>query len=172
MNPAYALRLFGAALIVAVCTLMGYEKALSFKARCEFLKEFIGALEVIKTEISFVKTTIGCVFDKLQSYQRTGKLFAEAKKFMQIKGLEAAWNQSVKENAPASYLTGEDIEAIKSLGEGLGKSDVEGQLAHTQYCRELLERQLSKAVQQQKKNGGLYQKGGLLIGIFIAILLL
>ena len=88
---------------------------------------------------------------------------------LQIDGdFHTAWRQGVKEQGEASGLTAADRELLVHFGDGLGRTDVEGQLTN---CRLYAER-LEEARRDAATKSRLYVTLGVTGGIGLALLLL
>ena len=80
----------------------------------------------------------------------------------------AVWRQET-EHLPTE-LTDRDRELIRQFGDGLGASDVAGQLALCEECGRRLEEQHEEARTQQREKSRLYGSLGLLGGLGAALL--
>ena len=68
-------------------------------------------------------------------------------------------------------LKAEDINLILSLGNMLGKTDVEGQMSEiNQFCS-LINEQIVIAEEEKNKNSKMYKRLGTIIGLAIVIIL-
>ena len=63
------------------------------------------------------------------------------------------WAEVVRNHANACALTEEDVSLLCRFGEGLGKTDLEGQLAHTAQYARLLEEQGQEAAAVARDKG-------------------
>ena len=87
------------------------------------------------------------------------------------KKTEVAWNEAVLEERFYLNLKGEDINLILSLGNMLGKTDVEGQMSEiNQFCS-LINEQIAIAEEEKNKNSKMYKSLGTIIGLAIVIIL-
>lgn len=84
----------------------------------------------------------------------------------------AAWNGAVKEKGKESGLTGQDRELLAGFGEGLGRSDVEGQMANCDLYGGLLADRLEEARREAAAKQRLYLTLGVAGGLALALLLL
>ena len=92
---------------------------------------------------------------------------------LQIDGdFHTAWRQGVKEQGEASGLTAADRELLVHFGDGLGRTDVEGQLPNCRLYAEQLGERLGEARRDAATKSRLYVTLGVTGGIGLALLLL
>ena len=92
---------------------------------------------------------------------------------LQIDGdFHTAWRQGVKEQGEASGLTAADRELLVHFGDGLGRTDVEGQLTNCRLYAEQLGERLEEARRDAATKSRLYVTLGVTGGIGLALLLL
>ena len=68
-------------------------------------------------------------------------------------------------------LKNEDIELIKSFGNMLGKTDIEGQISEINQFITLINGQIAVAEEEKNKNSKMYKSLGTIIGLVIVIIL-
>ena len=86
--------------------------------------------------------------------------------------LPAVWSGAMRRYEAQRLMGPEGLELLRALGEGLGKTDKEGQVALCQYCGEQLDVMLEKARQEQHAKCKLYRALGVLSGVGLSILVL
>ena len=68
-------------------------------------------------------------------------------------------------------LKNEDLNLIRTFGNMLGKTDVEGQISEINQFAILLNGQIEKAKDEEGKNSKMYKSLGTIVGLGIVILL-
>ena len=89
-----------------------------------------------------------------------------------IKSFDKQWIESIEKSEYKEFLTESDLNEIKSIGIGLGKSDKLGQSSHLKLHKKMLSQKLTEAKQEGTIKGRLYRKVGILTGIAGAIMLM
>ena len=89
-----------------------------------------------------------------------------------IKSFDKQWIESIEKSDYKEFLTESDLNEIKSIGIGLGKSDKLVQSAHLKLHKKMLSQKLTEAKQEGTVKGRLYRKVGILTGIAGAIMLM
>lgn len=84
----------------------------------------------------------------------------------------SAWRQALEEKGSECGLNGKDREILLGYGEGLGKTDVEGQMEHCRLYETLIGEQLEEARRDATVKGRLYVTLGTAGGLGMALLLL
>lgn len=84
----------------------------------------------------------------------------------------SAWRQALEAKGTEYGLNGKDRELLLGYGEGLGKTDVEGQMEHCRLYETLIGEQLEEARREASVKGRLYITLGTASGLGVALLLL
>ncbi len=170
------LSLIGAVLLVAGTTLFGRAYGNQYKERVDFLRDFQKRLEVLKNEIAFFKGVLQDSFRKAATSQGPAQtLFAtmlDRLEAGEVADVAEAWEQVCEIACKQISLTEEERGTIKTLGQLLGTSDVEGQLSHIEAIGGQVQMLEEKAEEARKKNQPLWQKIGPVVGAAIAIFLM
>ena len=85
------------------------------------------------------------------------------------KRIDELWRNEISE---IKYLTADDIRVLSLLGDNLGKTDTEGQLAIMQTVRHSLDTLIKDSDEIRKKKTRLYRTLGILLGAAGGIVLL
>lgn len=141
--------------------------------RVELLRRTLAMLDRFSTQIRWQASTVE---ELLRSELRQGG--GERLSFLEhIAGepqggpFPDAWKRALGEwKNPA--LEKEDRLLLETIGETLGSSDVEGQLASIALQKETCARLLEQAAHDRERKGKLYRSLGVLAGVFVSILLL
>lgn len=170
------LSLVGAVLLVAGTTMFGRAYGNQYKERVEFLRDFQKRLEVLKNEIVFFKGVLQDSFQKAAAFQGPAQtLFAamwDQLEEEEVADAAEAWERACEIVCKQISLTEEERETIKTLGQLLGNSDVEGQLSLMETMGGQVQMLEEKAEEARKKNQPLWQKIGPVAGAAIAIFLM
>lgn len=82
-----------------------------------------------------------------------------------------AWGGAVRDRGEDCGFTAADREMLREFGNGLGSTDISGQLSHCKTFRGLLEDRLQKARSEARTKGRLYVTLGIAGGLGAALLL-
>ncbi len=77
--------------------------------------------------------------------------FGEASKNIKTLNSKNAWDYALEDTKGFLYLNKEDINLIKSIGNMLGKTDVEGQVSEINITSDFIDTQINKAEEECKK---------------------
>lgn len=158
--------MIGAALTGGACAYLGFKKNMCMKKRVKNLEAVMSSLELLEGEISFAQNKLKKAF-----------LNADSNGFFKIisehidEGAGEAVNMAAEEGTEKFCFDEGDAEAIKTLGQSIGKTDVNEQIKHIKYVRSLIENRLEDARNQYSRLGRVYGIGGLLCGLMIVIIL-
>ncbi|SNX55359.1 stage III sporulation protein SpoIIIAB [Thermoanaerobacterium sp. RBIITD] len=168
------IKIIGMTMVLASSTLIGYILSLKYSLRWRTLRSLISSLNILMTEITYGKITLSEAFMKVSKISNLSvkQLFISTSEILNSnKGYTAgeAWEIAIKKMKDIN-LNEEDIEILKSFGNGLGNSDIYNQENNYKLTVELLKKQLIDAEESSKKNEKMYKNLGLLVGIAIIII--
>lgn len=164
-------------LIVLISSFIGYLIANKYNVRVKELEDIICALDLLETRVKYTYDTIADSFEFVSDNMKT-KAY---RIFMICSGtLKSNKNMSAgdifrtvaDEEGVYLDLTKDDIEILKGLGTSLGQVDLEGQLKNIILVKELLNKQLTEAIDGKNKNYKLSRNMGVFIGLIIMIILI
>lgn len=161
------MKLIGAVLIFSACTWCGFKVSQSLKNRCVFLERFITALEILKTEIAFSGADLKTAFENAARISGAS-IFSQAALYIEKEGINMAWKRAVEQVA----ISDADRRLIMLLSSRLGKTDAKGQVRHIEYVSGLVSEAKREAVSRYEGTGGLYRRGGVLLGMFAVLILI
>lgn len=165
------LKLFGALAITVGCTLAGFETAMASERKITAISELEEGLSIIEAELSVSAWGVKHLLER--AYTATGlNIFSDAKSLLDTSGAALAWQKASKHFCGKYRLTGEQEAVINLFGDALGAGTVETQLKNTSILRNRLSEIRVRAEAEQRKNAALYKKGGFLVGIMLAVLML
>lgn len=79
------------------------------------------------------------------------------------------WDKGVKKQF---FLHERDRELLSALGERLGETDCDGQIAFLEMTEEMMKKQCDEAHEEYKKKSKMYRSVGLLCGLALGIMVL
>lgn len=169
------MKLFGALLILAASGYAGILVAKTYWQRPRDLKILQVGLQLLETEITYARTALPQALAEIAKQTRppVAQFFQEVSDNL-LNGLgvtgQEAWNQSLvvlQETA----LTKQDIELVATLGNALGRSDVEDQCKHLHLTQQRLANTITQAEQECDKNARLWSYLGFCVGALVVVLL-
>ena len=169
------IKLTGCALIFISCCLMGFMKASSYKERSRELESILELVKLMELEISYKKEPLAKTFQKsasLKSCWFSEVLQSSGEALSKQRPLHEAWQKSITAHCAGSPLQQQDIEILKDLALGLGRSDTAGQSKVLEPVMTRLQQQLRYAGEQEMKQGRMYRGLGIAAGVVIVILIL
>lgn len=159
-------------IIIFLTSYLGIIKSQKYSFRVYELKQIKEALSIFKSKIMYTYETIPSIFNEISSLLsgNVTSLFKVSAEKMIENTAQNSWNYAI-DNC-ANSLNKEDIEIVRTLGNLLGKTDKEGQIAEIELVQTFLNSQIDKAEIENSKNEKLYKKLGVLAGVSIGILLI
>ena len=156
---------------------IGYLISLRYSLRVKQLGYFMSALNSLETDILYYSTPLPIAMKKVagRSHKSISWIFDETwKKLKERAGLniEETWRMSINENIDDLSLSKDDIEIIIDFSKELGIGNKETQKKHFSYTKELLLEQKRKASKEKDKNGRMFNRLGVLLGLAIVIILI
>jgi stage III sporulation protein AB len=133
----------------------------------------VAMLEEMASRLSHLRPTMLGLMTWLSSQKRFSELgFTDicAKKLSLGSSFSDSWKEAVLEKT--SLIGRDEADILSSLGDILGKADVESGLAALKSSGELLRVRLEAARDEQRKKAGMFRSMGVLCGIAIAILII
>lgn len=161
-------------LVVTGSTSIGFLLSKGYGDRVKELKILSSLINILQNKIKFTHKPLAVVFKEISKTQKENKIseiFLKASKKLQNQKLEDAWNEAISEGHFYLNLTSEDIDLVKSLGNVLGKTDIEGQMSEIEQFKILLKKQIKNAEEEKNKNSKMYRSLGTIIGLAIVIVL-
>ena len=132
-------------------------------------------LNIIENLIKYKHSTVYEIFACLKNAPQLKKydFIKEAEKLCLNSScsFSEGWNKALNSD-DTLFSKKEDIELISSVGDFLGKNELEGQLASLAYLKNILSSRCLTAENIYSGKGKLYRNLGILSGAFISIMLL
>jgi stage III sporulation protein AB len=159
--------------IIIISLVIGRAYSKKYSNRVEELEQMKNILNVMKAKIKFTTIALPDIFDSIakENKNNIGRIFEDAKEYMQEKSTNEAWRKAVIINSTKTSFKKEDIEVVMALGKMLGSTDVDGQVNQIDLCTERLSQNIQEAEREKLKNAKLYKTLGLTIGLGLAIIL-
>jgi stage III sporulation protein AB len=161
-------------LIFIISTKIGIISSKRYRRRVEILEEFKILLNRLKAKIKFTYEPLPEIFNQIfcdleNSQKNTSVIFKLASQYMQKLPAGKAWEKAIDECN--LFLNAEDKKIAKSMGNMLGRIDVDGQINDIDLTILLIDEKIKIASAELLKNEKLYKSLGSIIGIAITIIL-
>ena len=160
--------------VIAGSTSIGFLLSKSFSDRVKELRELANLINILQNKIKFTKVPLKEALTEISNIEtnsQISKVFSKAGEKIKTEKTEIAWQEALNEERIFLNLKNEDIELIKSLGNTLGKTDIEGQMSGINQFENILNMQIKKAEEECSKNSKMYKSLGTIIGLAIVIIL-
>ena len=155
-------------------TSIGFLLSKSYIDRLNELKSILKKINIIQNKIKFTHKPLAEIFEEtylMDKSSKTSKIFMKSAKKLEEKNVTRAWNEAIEEERFFLNLNSEDIGLLKSFGNMLGKTDIDGQMSEINQFTQLLNGQIVSAEEETNKNSKMYKSLGTLIGLAIIIIL-
>lgn len=166
----------GGLLVIAATGMAGWGVARVYAHRPRQLRQFIAALQLLETEITYAATplpdALGRVAEQLEP--PVSLFFRQvALELKSHRGYTAreAWQRSLDLYYPRSALGRGDAGVLRGLGNSIGISDREDQGKHLRLAAEQLKAALVAAEDSATKNVKMWNYLGLLGGLIVVLTL-
>lgn len=147
-------------------------KSAALSKRVRQLEGFVGALEMISSDIRYLASPVDVLMRKLDSMPEYKELLLFglcAEELTHTRDLRRAWAEALRKSRPQLALDNGDAEALLWFGRMLGTTDVEGQTASCERYAGLLRQRLDAARRDRQTRGRMYSSLGLLAGAFLFV---
>lgn len=140
--------------------------------RASFFEQLVGFLTELQTQIRYsgeplstlLRGTAGKILEPLLT--ACAGAMEEGTPFFD------AWQKGLLEIPKSMGLTKEDLRLLTDFGQGLGTTDLEGQLSHCELYKAMFSSRLKQAREERTKKVKLYRMLGLFSGIAVSLLIL
>lgn len=170
-------KIIGAVLIIGISTLAGFFLGQKFSERCHLLKLWLRILDIFQTEIYFEARRLPEVFRRTASlideryFSNAFTWLASSLEFGSDEDFETAWRRLLAQTG-LGILHKNDYLALNELGNYLGSTDRNDQLAKFNTCRASLAINLQAAELEQSKRTRIYRYLGFALGAVIVLWLI
>lgn len=161
-------------LILSGSTSIGFLLSKRYTDRLGELNTFSNFINLLQNKIKFTHLPLAEIFEEMASIKTDPKIadfFLRVYTKLNIKTTKEAWNDALEEERYYLNLKNEDINLIKSLGNTIGKTDIEGQMSEINQFTIMLQEKIKEAEQEKNKNEKMYKSLGTIVGLAIVILL-
>ncbi|MFK7697200.1 stage III sporulation protein SpoIIIAB [Paenibacillus sp. HJGM_3] len=169
------LKLIGALLVLAACSLYGLARAAQYARRPWQLRQLIQALQRLETEMVYGYTPLAEALRRIAPTLGAplDAMLLEAAERMEAHGATAgeSWRYAIEAHWSRTALRANEREAWSQLGHTLGVSDREDQVKHLKLAAGLLQAEEHVARDEQRRYEKMWRSLGVLAGAFIVILM-
>lgn len=171
------LKLAGCLMVILSSSAIGYVYSKRFSDRPQHLRMIQVQLQLLETEIGYMRNTIAEAFKKISMIDNspTAEIFRHAGIYIENRDFASAyeaWAASVRSNIQKTALNSEDEELLISFGKSLGCTDCDGQVRNIRNMLSQLKVQEQKSETERLKNEKMCRNLGILSGIAVVILLI
>lgn len=173
----WIVRLTGIGMVAVFCSLFGFFLQNEMKQRVQLLQELYRSVFMLRQEITYLKAPLeeaaihigGTLEDPLASFfQEVGR------KLELLPGASffCVWKEMQKNYLTDSGFKKEDLELLEQFGRYLGSLESGGTEGLLTVYEQRMERAWNEAQKEYQEKAQLYQKLGIMGGIFLILLLL
>ena len=171
------IKIIGCLIIILSSSTLGFLMGSKFNLRVRELKLLKVSLQMLETEIAYSNTPLPEAFDNISKRSKNPikDIFSNMsinlyKRIYSTVG--EAFDVSIEKIKDKTCFSKDDLEVLKSFGNSIGTSDVNGQIKAFKLVLKQLDQQEIKAEEQRCKNEKMYKSLGFLAGVAIALILI
>lgn len=160
--------------IMSCSTSIGFLLSKRYADRLNELSDLYVLINILQNKIKFTQLPLKEIFEQIGNISvKTGvkNIFLKCSTELKNNKLEDSWKDAIKQEKVLLNLKNEDIETISTLGNILGKSNVEGQMNEINEFKERLSAQIKQAEEEKIKNSKMFKSLGTIVGLVIVIIL-
>jgi stage III sporulation protein AB len=170
------IKFLGAVLILGAAAMFGFVQALHYARRPKQIRQMIGALQRMETEIVYALTPLPEAMLTLskQMAEPLSSLFritSERLRDTLVTSTREIWQQTVREVWKRSSMKQPEQEIALQLGNVLGITDRSDQIKHLRLAVSQLQAEEQESRDEQKRYEAMWKSLGVLIGALIVILM-
>lgn len=165
------MKILGAIFVILSCTLAGFYKCGKIEREEEYVKDLMSALLYIKKQLSLSRSLMSELMEGAAELGgAAAEIFSDCARLLGGGSITfcEAWESAVNKSGICDKRT---KQILFELGAQLGKNDVEGELATVTEAEGKLSVLYEDMRGKAEKEGSLYKKAGVLLGVVITILL-
>lgn len=155
-------------------TSVGFLISKRYSDRVRELNAFSNLINILQNKIKFTHKPLGEILEETATVKENtyiSEIFLKASKKLKNEKIEDAWNEAISEERFFLNLNNEDLNLIRTLGNVLGKTDIEGQMSEINQFNTLLNVQKKNSEEERNKNSKMCKSLGTIIGLAIVIIL-
>lgn len=170
------MKILGMLLIIGATTWIGFIYSFNFDRRPRQIRQLTNALQILETEIKYSQTPLDEAFWLIHNQvpaptsdlfkKLTNHLTNELTNFVQL------WSEVIEIHVKETSLQKQEKEILLQFGQTLGQHDVIQQEKHLLQTKTHLNHVLQEAIDERKRYSKAAKSLGLLMGLFIALLLM
>ncbi len=170
-------KMIGAFLIIGISTAAGFVYGQKFITRCYILKLWLRIIDIFQTEIYYEARRLPDVFQRAgflikdRCFEKAFSKLAESLQFGTSEDFQTNWHLFLRETGEGVFAK-EDYLVLTELGNYLGSTNREDQLAKLKTCQASLMVNLQSAECEQRKRTRLYRYLGFAIGAIVVLWLI
>lgn len=168
------IKIISCVLILFSSVALGYLKSKDFEKRQKILTCLKANVIFMENEMMLIRTNVLDIIKKLSKSGGDMRQFYNEVVNQYNKDTESAiseiWKISADKFFKEAPVLKSDIDILCLLGEGLGKSDIEGQQKIFNTVKQELDIKLEEAVNDKNKNSRLYKSLGFYMGVLIIVM--
>lgn len=168
------IKVIGSLVIILSLSFCGISSASKLKKRVEYLRVMEEALEIIKSEILYNKSSIYEIFEKLNknNYFKEIGIFGDLNKYLlNGQSVEDGWSLAVTNGKLYFILNEDEIGYLCKFGNWLGGGCIDDQVSNINFALLELRRKIKLANSDEDKYYKIYSSFGLLFGLAVVILI-
>ena len=154
---------------------MGFSKAFSYSARRDEIENTLELVRILNLEISYRKDSLKKTFERVSGMKKSwfAEMLKSCGKYLEEgRSIENAWECALKDNSDTCPLLERDVEILKDISMGIGRSDTGGQKKIFEPAMERLLSNIAEARQEESRSGKMYKGMGAACGIVISIVII
>lgn len=169
------LKITGCILVVLSSSLFGFYYSNKMNFRIANLEEFRKALVLLKSQMQFSAMTLPESMKLISTHTDAAlslffKYIADRLNEKKGEGIANIWNDALESSLGKTYLSDEDIDYFKSLGNALGSLDIQLQIDSINMTTDYINSKIELLSGENQKNKKMYASLGVLGGILIAVI--
>ena len=159
------------AVMILLCTAMGFYFSKSLKEREERLCSVLLLIKELTVQIRYTNAKIGDILKSAAENSAYRNLYfvTDCLFLNENEDFHKTWSEGIKRQA---FLNQRDKELLFALGERLGETDSEGQLSFLEMTEAMLSEQREEAREERSAKSRMYRSVGLLCGLAMGIMVL
>lgn len=165
-------KILGCILFLISSSMAGFYFSERLKNRLNFLKAFISFLKSLQIQLRYSSGDILQILPLCTDSKIVEPFIKSLKDKSKVyNSFSEIWKNSVVSISNSNCLTKSDINSLLEFGNGLGTTDVEGQLNHIELYAGIFTKAYENACENLKSKSKLYKTMGFFIGTAITLMI-
>lgn len=170
------MKIIGCVLVITICMLIGRTMAQGYVERVKNLQEFITALSLLRSKISFGQEVLEISFLDIATacQNKVGKIFYDVAEELKTTNIPVSeiWGNKIEEYFRSLDFNFEDEKILIDFGNMLGRGGIDEEVRNINLATERLKTQLENATCDRDKYAKMYRTVGGISGTALAIILI